>query len=210
MIRIKGTRSQQRQWTSDLVCNVYKSKCISKVPKIPLGLRMAWNRAFCNVLSQSSDLCSHNTVHCLSEGVHCAYYVQLTTFKCWNKFVLRFASKELLCECSRCSEQLSVTMPLEVQKCERCSWFRHVNKSVEHCEHSGWRPKWCSQENIVKGGNIMQEQQGTISEIAGQVRPSVWNTPVNFKGGHKHVADPHKFSSSVAHSCAEAAVILGH
>jgi len=52
-------------------------------------------------------------------------------------FVLSFASKELLCECSRCSEQLSVTMPWGVQKFERCSWFKHGNKSVEHCEHSG-------------------------------------------------------------------------
>ena len=56
----------------------------------------------------------------------------------------------------------------------------------------------------------MQEQRNTTSEIVWQVRPSVWNTPVNSQGGHKHVADPNKFSSSVAHSCAEAAAILGH
>jgi hypothetical protein len=57
----------------------------------------------------------------------------------------------------------------------------------------------------------MKEQQSTISEIAGQVRPSVWNTLENCKGGHKHVADLHIFSALVAHSCAEAAAaILGH
>jgi len=45
----------------------------------------------------------------------------------------------------------------------------------------------------------MGEQQSTISEIAGQVRPSVWNTPVNYKGGLENVADLHKFSALVAH-----------
>ena len=209
MIRTKGTRSQQRQWTSDLAHNVYKGKCTYKVPKIPQGLRMARSAAFCNLLSQSSDLCSHNTLHSLSEGVHCAYYVQLTTFKCWNIFVLSFASKELLCECSRHSKQLSVTMPWGVQKFETCFWFKHGNKSVEHCEHSGWRPKWYSKENIDKRCNIMQEQQNTTSEITGQFRRSVWKTPVNCKGGYKHVADLCKFSALVAHPCAEAAGILG-
>jgi len=56
----------------------------------------------------------------------------------------------------------------------------------------------------------MQKQRNTTSEIVGQVKPSVWNTPVNSKGGHKHVADPNKFSPLVAPSCAEAAAILGH
>ena len=45
----------------------------------------------------------------------------------------------------------------------------------------------------------MKQQQSTASKIAGQVRPSVWNTPVNCKGGHKHVADFHKFSALVVH-----------
>jgi len=56
----------------------------------------------------------------------------------------------------------------------------------------------------------MNEQQSTTSTITGQVRPSVLNTPMNWKGGHKHVAELHKFSALVAHSCAEAAAILGH
>jgi hypothetical protein len=62
----------------------------------------------------------------------------------------------------------------------------------------------------LTGCNIMQQQQSIISEIAGQVRPSVWNTPLNSKGVLEHVADLHRFSAFVAHSCAEAAVILGH
>lgn len=133
MMMIKGIRSQQQQWTNDLVRNVYKGKGTSKVPKIPLGLRMACSAALCNVLCQYSDFCSHNTLHFLSEGVHCAYYVQLTTFKCWNIFVLSFASKELLCECSRWPKQLSVTMPWGEQKLEWFSQFKHGNKSIEHC-----------------------------------------------------------------------------
>jgi hypothetical protein len=56
----------------------------------------------------------------------------------------------------------------------------------------------------------MKEQPSTISEVAGQVRPAVWNTPVNCKGGLEHVADLHKFSVLVAHSFAEAAAILSH
>jgi hypothetical protein len=122
---IRGTRSWERQWTSDLVHNVYKGKGTSKVPKIPLGLRMACSTAFCSVLSQSSDLCSHNTLHVLLVGVHCAYYVHLTTFKCWNTFVLSFASDELLCECSRYSKQPSVTMPWGEQIFEWFCWFKH-------------------------------------------------------------------------------------
>lgn len=74
MLRIKGTRSQQRRWTGDLVHNVYKENGTSKVPKIPVGLRMTCSTAFCNVLSQSSDFCSHYTLRSLSVGVHCAYY----------------------------------------------------------------------------------------------------------------------------------------
>jgi len=56
----------------------------------------------------------------------------------------------------------------------------------------------------------MEQQQSTTSEIAGQFRPSIWKTQVNSKGGLENVTDLHKFSASVAHSCAEAAVILGH
>ena len=56
----------------------------------------------------------------------------------------------------------------------------------------------------------MKQQQSTTSEIAGQFRPSIWNTQMNSKGGLENVADLHEFCASVAHSCAEAAVILGH
>lgn len=71
-------------------------------------------------------------------------------------------------------------------------------------------PNGAHRETNLKVAIKMQEQQSTISEIAGQVRPAVWNISVNSKGGHKHVADLHKFSALVAHSCAEAEAIFGH
>jgi len=55
-----------------------------------------------------------------------------------------------------------------------------------------------------------ERAQSTTSTVAAQVRPSVFNTPANSKGGHKYVASLHKFSALVVHSCAEAAAILGH
>jgi hypothetical protein len=56
----------------------------------------------------------------------------------------------------------------------------------------------------------MQQQQSTISEIAEQVRPSIWTMPLNSKGVLEHVADLDRFSAFVAHCCVKAAVILGH
>jgi hypothetical protein len=56
----------------------------------------------------------------------------------------------------------------------------------------------------------LQQQQSTISEIAQQVRPSIWNMSLNSKGVLEHVADLHTFSVFVAHCCVKAAVILGH
>jgi len=135
MIRIKVTRGQQRQWTGDLVHYVYKGKGTSKVPKIPLGLRMAGSAALCNDLG--------HTVTCAAITL-CSLYQRVFTVHIMCKWqllnagtYLRFVSKELLCECSRCSEELSVTMPWGVQKFQRCSWLKHVNKSVEHCKRSG-------------------------------------------------------------------------
>jgi hypothetical protein len=54
-----------------LVHNVYEVKGTSKVPKqeISVGLRKACSTALCNVLSQSSDLCSNNTLHCFYQWV---------------------------------------------------------------------------------------------------------------------------------------------
>jgi hypothetical protein len=56
----------------------------------------------------------------------------------------------------------------------------------------------------------MKQQQCTTPEIAGQFMPSIWNKQMNSEEGLENVTDLNKFSASVAHSCAEAAVILGH
>ena len=56
----------------------------------------------------------------------------------------------------------------------------------------------------------MEQQQCITPEIPGQFRPSIWNTQMNSEGGLENVTHHHKFSASVAHSCAEAAVILAH
>ena len=105
---------------------------------------------------------------------------------------VKFYLKILLCKYNRCSKQPSGTSWGE-QTFEWFSWFIRVNNSVEHCEHSGCPSKWCSQENIAKGCNIMKEQQNTISEISGrlgllygthQLIPredlNMWQTSTNF------------------------------
>ena len=126
MIGIKGKRSQQWQRTRDIFRNVYKCKGICKVPKIPLEMRMTCSAALCNVLIQYSNLCSHNTLHNFSEGVHFSYYVQLKTFKCWNIIELSFASKN--CSLKEVDFQIS------------SQWQRHGEQKNLSARHLLSRP----------------------------------------------------------------------
>ena len=82
---------------------------------------------------------------------------------------VKFCFKILLCKCNRCSKQLSGTMPWGEQTFELFFWLKHGSNSVEQCKHSCCPSKWCLQENIAKGCNIMKEQQSTISEVSGRL-----------------------------------------